>query len=102
MRLHGSRDDYLLYIELLGVFRGPGTTYPLLPWPHDTLGVQDGMAKVAIRAYSSGRLWESSAGSVSIDSDGLNQGSVFAGLGGGPSAPYVVTLTIAGPWRCLG
>lgn len=59
--LHGTKHDFILYIEVNGAYHGPGT-YALAPWPHATLGVADGVAKVAIRESATGRLWESTAG----------------------------------------
>jgi hypothetical protein len=34
LRLGGSPDAFLLYIEVNGAFAGPGTSYALPPWPH--------------------------------------------------------------------
>ncbi len=104
VRLHGLRHEFLLYVEINGVYRGP-RTYALRPWPRPTLGVADGTAKVAIREAGSGRLFESSAGSLSVDNreDG---GFVFAGLvedpvhHGGFGAPVKLDLNIAGWWSC--
>lgn len=96
--LHGTKEDFLLYIEVNGAYHGPGT-YPLVPWPHETLGVDDGIAKVAIREYISGRLWRSSAGSLTIDNLG-DSGWVYAGLGASANSPVQVELNIAGWWAC--
>ena len=96
--LHGTRDDFLLYIEINGAYHGPGT-YALAPWPHATLGVPDGVAKIAIREYWTGRLWESSAGSVTIDKS-EEYGWVYAGLGASTYSPVDVELNIAGWWSC--
>ena len=96
--LHGTRDDFLLYIEVNGAYHGPGS-YALAPWPHASLGVPDGVAKVAIREYVSGRLWESSAGSVTIDQS-EEYGHVYAGLGASTYSPVDVELNIAGWWSC--
>ena len=96
--LHGTKDDFLLYIEVNGAYHGPGT-YPLAPWPHATLGVNDGIAKVAIREYIGGRLWQSSAGSLTIDNLG-DSGWVYAGLGASASSPVQVDLSVAGWWAC--
>jgi hypothetical protein len=96
--LHGTRDDFLLYVEVNGAYHGPGT-YALTPWPHAALGVPDGVAKVAIREYVTGRLWESSAGSVTIDNS-EEYGHVYAGLGASTYSPVDVELNIAGWWSC--
>lgn len=97
-RMHGTKDDFILYIEVDGNYHGPGN-YALAPWPHDSLGVPDGVAKVAVREYSSGQLWESSAGSLTIDSL-ENGGFVYAGLGPSTYSAVDVQLNIAGWWSC--
>jgi hypothetical protein len=97
-RMHGTKDDFIVYIEVNGIYHGPGT-YGLEPWPHDSLGVPDGVAKVAVREYVTGRLWESSAGSVTIDNL-ENGGFVYAGLGPSANSAVVVELNIAGWWSC--
>jgi hypothetical protein len=96
-RMHGTKDDFIVYIEVNGSYRGPGT-YVLEPWPHDSLGVPDGVAKVAVRDVT-GRLWESSAGSLTIDNL-ENGGFVYAGLGPSANSTVVVELNIAGWWSC--
>ena len=90
-QLHGTKHDFLLYVEVIGAYHGSGT-YALAPWPHPTLGVPDGVAKVAIREYATGRLWESTAGSVTIDNleDG---GYVYAGLGASTHSPLTWSST---------
>ena len=97
-RMHGTKNDFILYVEVDGGYHGPGT-YALQPWPHDSLGVPDGIAKVAVRDVATGRLWESSAGSLTIDAL-ENSGYVFAGLGASQNSPVVVDLSIAGWWSC--
>jgi hypothetical protein len=97
-RMHGTKDDFIVYIEVNGNYHGPGT-YVLEPWPHDSLGLPDGVAKVAVREFVSGRLWESSAGSLTIDNL-ENGGFVYAGLGPPVNSPVVVELNIAGWWSC--
>jgi hypothetical protein len=96
--LKGTTHQFLLYIEVNGIFHGAGT-YPLSPWPHATLGVADGVAKVAIREYITGRLWESSAGSLIIEPL-AEAGWVYAGLGASADSPVDVALNIAGWWSC--
>ncbi|MGH7765394.1 MAG: hypothetical protein ACREOM_13365 [Candidatus Dormibacteraceae bacterium] len=96
--LNGAQHKFLLYLEVNGGYHGPGT-YPLSPWPHASLGVADGVAKVAIREVATGALWESSAGSLDIE--GTEQfGWVYAGLGASPSSPVDVSLNLAGWWSC--
>src|SRR5258708_31791800 len=34
-RMHGTKDDFIVYIEVNGNYHGPGT-YLLEPWPHDS------------------------------------------------------------------
>lgn len=97
-RLHGTKHDFLLYVEVNGGYRGPGT-YALAPWPHHTLGVPDGVAKVAIRDTATGSLWESTAGSVTIDTF-ESGGWLYAGLGASAYSPVDVGLRIAGWWSC--
>ena len=96
--LHGTKDDFLLYIEVNGAYHGPGT-YALAPWPHASLGVPDGVAKVALRESTTGVLWESSAGSLMIGQS-EEFGWVYAGLGASASSPVDVSLNIAGWWSC--
>jgi hypothetical protein len=98
LRLHGTKDDFILYIEVNGNYHGPGT-YALAPSPSTTLGVPDGVAMVAVREWFSGRLWESTAGSVTIDKD-EESGWVYAGLGASTNSPVDVELNIAGWWSC--
>ncbi|MFI5111019.1 MAG: hypothetical protein ACHP78_19525, partial [Terriglobales bacterium] len=96
--LHGTKDDFLLYIEVNGAYHGPGT-YALTPWPHANLGVADGVAKVALREHTTGALWESSAGSLMIGQS-EEFGWVYAGLGASENSPVDVALNIAGWWSC--
>jgi hypothetical protein len=95
---HGTTHDFILYIEVKGAYHGPDT-YPLVRWPHDSLGVNDGIAKVALREGESGRFWESTAGSVTINDD-EHSGWVYAGLGADPGSPAKVPVSIAGWWSC--
>jgi len=96
--MHGTKDDFILYVEVDGNYHGPGT-YALAPWPHDSLGVPDGVAKVAVREYVTGRLWESSAGSLTVENL-ENGGFVYAGLGPSANSPVQVELNIACWWSC--
>jgi hypothetical protein len=96
--LRGTKHQFLLYVELYGIYRGSGT-YALTPWPHSTFGVADGVPKVAVREYVTGALWQSSAGSLTVDSS-ENGGWVYAGLGASSNSPVQVDLNIAGWWSC--
>ena len=97
-RMHGTKDDFIVYVEVDGNYHGPAT-YVLAPWPHDSFGVSDGVAKVAVRDYWTGKLWRSSAGSLTIDPL-ENGGFVYAGLGPSANSPVVVELNMAGWWSC--
>ncbi|HSP08725.1 MAG TPA: hypothetical protein VLU92_03915 [Candidatus Dormibacteraeota bacterium] len=93
--LHGTKHDFLLYVEVDGVYHGAGT-YLLSP-------LADGTAKVRIREYISGRMWESSAGSVAIvdiGSGGGWGGWIYAGLGWTRNSPVQTELNLAGWWAC--
>ena len=98
VRLHGTKSDFILYVEVNGAYHGPDT-YALAPWPSASLGVADGIAKVAIREWASGILWESTAGSLTIDKS-EESGWVYAGLGASDYSPVDVQLNIAGWWSC--
>lgn len=98
IQLHGTKHDFIIYIEVNGRYRGPGV-YPLEPWPTGTLGVADDIAKVALREARTGQLWESSAGSLVIDRS-EEWGWVYAGLGASKNSPVQVELNIAGWWSC--
>jgi len=92
--MHGTKHDFLLYIEGNSGYRGPGN-YLLAPKP-------DGV-KVEIREYVSGRLWESSAGSIDIidlGNGGGWGGWIYAGLGPTPNSPVQTALNLAGWWTC--
>lgn len=105
LRLHRTRNDFLLYIEIDGGYHGPGT-YQLRPWPHSSLGESDGQAKVAVREYVSGAMWQSVTGWLTVD-PGQTSGSFSTGLGNGLvssrsyDSPLAVDLNLAGPWRCV-
>lgn len=104
IRLHGAKNDFLLYIEINGAYHGPGL-YQLRPWPHPSLGQNDRMAKVALREYTSGRFFESSAGWLTVDRSG-GAGSVSTGLVENPQfnqavgQPVKLDLNLAGVWSC--
>jgi hypothetical protein len=98
LRMHGTKHDFILYVEVNGAYDGP-RTYALVPWPSETLGVPDGVAKVAIREWTTGRFWESTAGSLTIN-ESEESGWVYAGLGASAYSPMDVQLNIAGWWSC--
>jgi len=72
---------------------------PSLNTSGEYLWKPDGVAKVTIRDYWTGRLWESAAGSVTIDKS-EEYGWVYAGLGASAYSPVDVELNIAGLWSC--
>ena len=74
-------------------------TYSLAPWPNATLGVPDGVAEIAVRELSTGKLRESTAGLLTIN-NAEESGWVYAGLGTSSYSPVVVELNIAGWWSC--
>jgi len=98
VRLHGTKHDFILYVEVNGAYDGPGT-YALAPWPNATLGKPDGIAKVAIREWNTGELFESTAGSLTINKS-EESGWVYAGLGASSYSPVDVQLNISGWWSC--
>lgn len=97
VHLRGSTGDYILYLEVDGGYQGPGT-YQLTPWKKDTLNGGDQVAKVAVREWDSGRLWESYMGSLTIDSS-EESGRVEADLRI-PDKSSSPILNIDGPWTC--
>jgi hypothetical protein len=98
--LDGIKRDYLLYVEVDGSYVGPGD-YSLPPWPH-SLGSNDGTAKVAIRDYQTGALWESNFGVLTVSGGDGRSGLVTAGLTsvGGEAIPRAQGLKISGRWSC--
>lgn len=99
VRLHGSRHDYLLYINIRGNYTGP-QAYGLRPWPSAALGDQDGVPKVAVREFVSGDLWQSVEGLVRISADG-SSGTLSATLtppGGAQSG--LSDMRVDGHWQC--
>jgi hypothetical protein len=93
--MHGTKHDFLLYIEGDSAYHGPGN-YLLAPQP-------DRGVTVAIREYISGRLWNSSAGSVAIidlGNGGGWGGWIYAGLGQTTNSPVQTELNLAGWWAC--
>ena len=93
--LHGTKHDFVLYVEVDGVYHGPGT-YVLTP-------LAAGTARVGVRESISGQLWESSAGSVAIidlGNGGGWGGWIYAGLGPTSNSPVQTELNLAGWWAC--
>jgi len=94
--MHGSKHDFLLYVEGNSAYKGPGN-YLL------TTAQPEGSVTVEIREYISGRLWVSSAGSVDIidlGSGGGWGGWIYAGLGPTKNSPVQTALNLAGWWSC--
>ena len=98
--LHGDKRDYLLYVEVDGSYVGPGD-YSLPPWPH-SLGSNDGTAKVAIRDYQTGALWESNVGVLTVSRADGSSGLVAAFLTpvGGQTTPPAQAIKLSGKWSC--
>ena len=97
VHLRGSGADYILYLEVDGGYQGPGT-YPLAPWKKDTLLADDNVAKVAVREWDTGTLWESYSGLLTIDSS-EESGRVEADLRL-PDKTSSPILHIQGTWTC--
>jgi hypothetical protein len=96
--LRDPRHAYLLYLEVDGGYHGPDI-YPLVVWPHASLGTGDGVAKVALREAITGALWRSTAGWLRIDA-GEKTGSVRAGLVYDGAETTVLGLKAIGRWSC--
>jgi hypothetical protein len=98
--LDGIKRDYLLYVEVDGSYVGPGD-YSLPPWPH-SLGANDGAAKVALRDYQTGALWQSTFGVLTVSGKDGRSGLVTAGLDftGGASNPPAQGIKLSGAWSC--
>jgi hypothetical protein len=98
--LRGGRRDYLLSVEVDGSYVGP-RAYELLPWPHPSFHGNDGVAKVAIRAYPTGDFARSSYGVLAVSGKDGRAGSVTAHLefaGGAPNP--LPALNVSGAWSC--
>jgi hypothetical protein len=100
VRLRDSTRDYLLYLQVIGRYHGPGK-YQVAAWPKHKLRDNDQAARVAVREFLSGELWESTAGMIRVDRGG-GTGSVWAILQpvGSTSGSAAGELRIDGPWRC--
>jgi hypothetical protein len=96
--LRDPHHAYLLYLEVDGGYHGPDV-YPLVVWPHASLGAGDGVAKVALREANSGALWRSTAGWLRVDA-GEKSGSVRAGLVYDSAETTVLGLNTIGAWSC--
>ncbi len=106
LRLAGSQQVFLLYIEIKSFYTGP-LTYYLPPWPY-RLGTND-VPKVAILQSSTGTFWESVAGVVNVTGDGGRSGNVNATLqassvgvqaSNGNTVLPGPTLSVMGTWTC--
>jgi hypothetical protein len=92
LRLGGSPDAFLLYIEVNGAFAGPGSSYALPPWPHP-MGTPGDVPKVAVqqdgtsafwqlvdgapvRRYDTDALWQSVAGILTVTGSDGRSGTV--------------------------
>jgi hypothetical protein len=99
LRLTGGNQLFLLYIEVYGVYAGPGR-YDLPPWPFG-LGTND-VPKVGVSDYWTGALCQSVAGVLTVTGSDGRSGTVSAILqhaNGNGVAPGP-TLSLNGPWRC--
>jgi hypothetical protein len=96
--LRDKHHAYLLYVEVDGVYHGPGT-YALAPWPQAGLRAGDGFAKVALREAGSGALWRSTGGWLRVDA-GEKSGAVRAGLVYDGAEATVLGLKTIGAWSC--
>jgi hypothetical protein len=119
LRLGGSPDAFLLYIEVNRTFAGPGTSYVLPPWPH-AMGTTDDVPKVAVQQdgtsafwqlvngvpvqrYDTAALWQSVAGVLTVTGSDGRSGTVSAILelsAGNNSTARGATLSVNGPWSC--
>ena len=107
LRLAGSQQVFLLYIELnAGFYTGPGT-YNLPPWQF-ALGKND-VPKVAVLQSTTGTFWESVAGVVNVTGGDGRSGNVNAILqassvgvqaSNGSTVLAGPTLSVIGPWSC--
>jgi hypothetical protein len=100
MHLQDATRDYLLYLQVIGRYHGPGR-YQLAAWPKPTRGDNDQAARVAVREFKTGQLWESTAGIIRVDR-GAGAGTVQATLQplASTSGGAARELRISGPWRC--
>jgi hypothetical protein len=98
--LQGRADEYLLYVEVDGSYVGPGD-YSLPPWPQPSFHADDGVAKVAIRDYTTGDFWWSSFGVLTVSGNDGRSGLVTGDLefAGGEPNP-LPGLNISGAWNC--
>jgi hypothetical protein len=106
LRLAGSHELFLLYIEIKSFYVGPGTYY-LPPWQFG-LGTND-VPKVAVLQSATGSFWESVGGVVTVTAGDGRSGNLSAMLqassaGAQASDGNTVlpgpTLDVMGPWSC--
>jgi hypothetical protein len=99
LRLAGSNQAFLLYIEVKGTYTGPGLYY--LPKWQFGLGTND-VPKVAVRQYTTGAFWQSVAGVLSVTGSNGRSGTVSAILqvSNGTAVVSGPTLSVNGPWNC--
>lgn len=98
MHLRDATRDYLLYLQVIGRYHGPGV-YQLAAWPKPTQGDNDQAARVAVRDFITGEVWESTSGFLRVDR-GAGSGSVQAALEPSAGTSAARQLRIVGPWRC--
>lgn len=98
MHLQGVSGDFILYVEVDGGYHGPGI-YTLARWPHESLNAGDGLAKVGLREWNGGRLWLSSAGSLTIDTS-QDGGTIDADVTLPPEDESAAIMHISGTWQC--
>jgi hypothetical protein len=106
LRLVGSQQVFLLYIEIKSFYTGP-LTYFLPPWQYG-LGTND-VPKVAVLQSSTGTFWESVTGVVNVTGHDGRSGNVNAILqassvgvqaSNGSTVLPGPTLSVIGPWTC--
>jgi hypothetical protein len=99
LRLAGSNQAFLLYIEVKGTYTGPGVYY--LPQWKFGLDTND-VPKVAVRQYTTGASWQSVAGVLSVTGRDGRSGTVSAILqvSNGTAVVPGPTLSVNGPWSC--
>jgi hypothetical protein len=106
LRLAGSQQVFVLYIEIKSFYTGPGIYY-LPPWQFG-LGTND-VPKVAILQSANGAFWESVAGEVTVTGGDGRSGNLSAILqassasvlaSNGNTVVPGPTLSVDGPWAC--
>ncbi len=98
--LQGGADQYLLYVEVDGSYVGPGD-YSLPRWPDPSFHADDGVAKVAIRDYTTGDFWWSRSGVLTVSGNDGRSGLVTGALAfAGGESNALPGLNISGSWSC--